>query len=243
MPQCIAPRGPSRRALLLAGAAALLPLAARASAVCTPQDLSRRYESQVDQRLQVPFNEACIYGALAESEISPTLRELDEPQYLLVVDSCPDVQVAFLFWRLMPTQFELIGASPASTGCAARPGHLPTPVGAYPQAKAEDLPRPRLATRVYDFGVHRTRVPAGGFAQLRLQARAATGAARSRLGTAQSDGCVLLPPALVAFLDRYGVLDGTHQRVTPAGELMPFGGRYLVVVDSEREGRPEWAAA
>lgn len=242
MLQSIARPGPNRRAILFAGAAALAPLPTLAAGVCTPQDLSRRYATLVDQRLDVPFNEACIYAALAESELTPGLPHLGAPQYLLVVDSCPDVQAAFLFWRLMPTQYELVGASPASTGCAARPGHLRTPLGAYPQAGSGAAPG-HPASRVYDFGVHRARRASGGFAPLHLQARAAWGGARSRLGTAQSDGCVLLPPALVAFLDQYGVLDTAGgERVTPAGELMPFAGRYLVVVDSEREERPPWAA-
>jgi hypothetical protein len=64
------------------------------------------------------------------------------------------------------------------------------------------------------------------------------------LGTAQSDGRVLLPPSLVAFLDEYGVLDAGRPRPhTPAGEELPFAGRYMVVMDSEQEERPAWAAA
>jgi hypothetical protein len=48
----------------------------------------------------------------------------------------------------------------------------------------------------------------------------------------------------VAFLDTYGVLDAQRtDRTTPEGDHMPFAGQYLVVIDSEREERPDWAIA
>jgi hypothetical protein len=52
---------------------------------------------------------------------------------------------------------------------------------------------------------------------------------------------VLLPPSLVAFLDTYGVLDGQRGNATAAGEVVPFAGHLLVVIDSERDERPDWA--
>jgi hypothetical protein len=97
---------------------------------------------------------------------------------------------------------------------------------------------------VYDFGTQRARDATGtGYGALRLQARAALGRHRDLLGTAQSDGRVLLPPSLVAFLDLYGVLDGQRGQVTAGGEPVPFAGQYLVVIDSERDERPDWAVA
>lgn len=235
--------GLSRRSLLLSATALLAPLGAQASGVCTPRDLSRRYQSLVDRQLQVPGNESLIYGGLAESELAGQREALVGPQYLLVVDSCPAVQAAFLFWRLLPGRYELIGASPASTGDPGRAGCLQTPQGVFAQAEVEYARR--LTSRVYDFGLHRARKgPTGGFAPLRLQARAATGPTGALLGTAQSDGCILLPPGMVAFLDQFGVLDaGRSDARTPGGEALPFAGRYLVVVDSERDERPEWATA
>jgi hypothetical protein len=235
--------GLSRRSLLLsAAAAALAPLGAQASGVCTPRDLSRSYQALVDRQLHVPENEALIYGGLAEGELAGFSQALVGPQYLLVVDSCPAVQAAFLFWRLLPGRYELIGASPASTGNPERAGGLETPQGVFAQAQVEYARR--LASRVYDFGVQRVRKAAsGGFAPLRLQARAATGRTGKLLGTAQSDGSILLPPGLVAFLDQFAVLDaGRSNATTPGGEALPFAGRYLVVVDSERDERPDWAA-
>ena len=232
--------GLRRRSLLLSAAAALAPLGALADGVCTPSDLSRRYAALVDRQLRVPANEALIYGGLAENELFGLGDRLSGPEYMLVVDSCPAVQAAFLFWRLLPGRYELIGASPASTGNPEQAGCLATPQGVFAQAQVEY--GRRLTSRVYDFGRHRTRrTPAGGFSELRLQARAATGRTGALLGRAQSDGSILLPPGMVAFLDQFGVLDqGRKDGMTPAGETLPFAGRYLVVVDSERDERPDW---
>lgn len=235
-----------RRKLLLGAAAAALvaPLPVRAAGVCTPHELGRRFAQAVAGRLPVPSNEALIYAMLAEAELAGHPDGLDAPQYILVVDSCPVVQTAMLFWRLAPGRCDLVGATPASTGTPLRPGCVETPCGVFGQAGAPVASR-ALASRVYDFGVHRARRAAGqGMAALHLQAHAALGASRAQLGTAQSDGRVLLPASLVAFLDAYGVLDAQRADIrTPDGQAMPFAGQYLVVVDSERDQRPEWASA
>jgi len=229
--------------VLLSGAAALVPFAARAGGVCTPGDLALRYAAAVSQKLDVPENEASLYAGLAEVELAGHGEGLERPQYLLVVDSCPAVQAAFLYWRLLPGRLDLVGASPASTGGAQRPGCLQTPCGVFPQRARTEAAR-ALASRVYDFGLQRARKAAGpGFETLHLQAHAAQGRSRALLGTAQSDGRVLLPPSLVAFLDMHGVLDARRGAATAAGDIVPFAGQYLVVVDSERDERPEWAAA
>src|SRR5690349_5224410 len=100
--------GLRRRSLLLSAAAALAPFGALADGVCTPRDLARRYTALVDRQLKVPGNEVLIYGGLAENELAGFRETLTGPQYMLVVDSCPAVQTAFLFWRLLPGRYELI---------------------------------------------------------------------------------------------------------------------------------------
>lgn len=227
---------PSRRAVLLAAAAALVPHAARAAPLWTPQDLREGYTTAVAQRLHVPMHEARIYAMLAEANFLGRPSPPRAPQYVLVVDSCREVQAAFLYWRLLGRRWELIGASPASTGCSRQPGHLPTPLGVF-TAEPVAAHVPAESSRVYDFGLQRAQRPGGGWASFHLRARAASGVDAAMLGTQRSDGCVLLPASLVAFLDRHGLLDGA------AGGPVPFAGRYLVVVDSERDRRPEWAAA
>jgi hypothetical protein len=235
----------SRRSVLICGAAvALAPLPALSAGVCTPRELALRFDAAVTQKLQVPQNEVWIYAGLAEAELAAQPDGLAQPQYLLVVDSCAFIQTAFLFWRLLPGRYELVGAAPASTGSPLRPGCLETPCGVFPQASVSDAGR-ALSSRVYDFGMHRARRGTGaGYGALHLQARAAVGRSRALLGTPQSDGRVLLPASLVAFLDAYGVLDAQRRDgTTPDGEPMPFAGQYLVVIDSEREERPDWAIA
>lgn len=236
------PSGLRRRSLLLSAAAALAPFGAQATGVCTPRDLARRYEVLVDRRLQVPENEAIIYGGLAENELAGHRDAPLGPEYMLVVDSCPSVQAAFLFFRLLPGRYELVGSSPVSTGNPEQAGCVQTPQGVFEQESVQE--GRRLISRIYDFGVHRARRTEGGFAQLRLQARAAMGRTGALLGKPHSDGCILLPPGLVAFLDQFGVLDaGRKDPVTPTGETLPFAGRHLVVIDSERDERPDWAVA
>jgi hypothetical protein len=243
MPTFPAPALSRRGVLLAAASAALAPLPARSTVVCTPRELAVRFEAAVAQKLQVPKNESWIYASLTEAELANHREIAADPQYVLVVDSCPVVQAAFLFWRLLPRRYELVGAAPASTGSPLRPGCLETPCGVFPQASVSDAGR-AFASRVYDFGTQRARkAPGGEYAALHLQARAALGRHRALLGTAQSDGRVLLPPSLVAFLDMHGVLDARRGAVTAAGDIVPFAGQYLVVVDSERDERPEWAAA
>lgn len=232
----LASHGPSRRAVLLAGAAALVPHAVRATPVWTPHDLRERYAEAVAQRLDVPAHETRIYAMLAEANFLGHPAPPRAPQYVLVVDSCREVQAAFLYWRLLGRRWELVGASPASTGCSRQRGHLPTPLGAF-ASRSPGLRMTTAASRVYDFGLQRAQRPEGGWAPLHLRARAASGEDAAMLGTQRSDGCVLLPRSLVAFLDRHGLLDGA------SGGPVPFAGRYLVVVDSERDQRPDWAAA
>jgi hypothetical protein len=234
--------GIGRRGVLLAAAAALAPWPTFAAGVCTPRELSRHFDAAVAQKLAVPQNEIWIYAGLAEAELAGHPDGPTQPQYLLVVDSCPFIQTAFLFWRLLPGRYQLVGATPASTGTASRPGCLETPCGVFPQASVSDAGR-AMASRVYDFGTQRARrAPGAGFGALHLQARAAVGRSRALLGTAQSDGRVLLPASLVAFLDAYGVLDAQRSdRSTPQGDVLPFAGQYLVVIDSERDERPAWA--
>lgn len=190
MVQGMVPPVPGRRKLLLAAAAAaVLPFGAAATAVCTPRELAQRYRTRVDGSLQVPGNEAAIYALLAESELLEAPQPLRGPQYLLVVDRCRTVQVAFLFWRLLPARYELVGASPVG-----------------------------------------------------LRARAAAASGVFRFGRDSTP--VVLSRTLLAFLDEYGVLDaGARGGRTPAGELLPFAGRFMVVLDSEREDRPDWLAA
>ena len=247
----------SRRHLLLAAAAVCAPIGARAAGICTPLDLAGRFEEQVHQKLRLPPDEVRCYAALAEVQLMGQQQLVRAPQYLLVVDSNPEVQAAMVFWRLLPGHLQLVGAAPVSTGCGARPDHFETPQGLFDQSSAT-APAPaaacrtaavrpcsRSGLRVYDFGWQRVREPSGARTNvdIHLQARAADEQAAPLLGRAHSDGCILLPPSLISFLDEFGVLDaGTGSRRAERPQL-PYAGRYLLVVDSERGERPGWSPA
>ena len=232
-----------RRRLLLGAAALCLPLRSRADPVLTPYELAREYERGVRQRLSLPRDEANLYGALSEMQLADAGRDLAAPQYLLLVDSNPNVQAALLFWRLLPGSYGLVGASPVSTGGGST-GAAEPPRGVFEQAGAWNRCGGRCAPRVYDFGWHAApRMLAGTEpARVHVQLQAADRAAERRLGRRCSDDCIRLPASLIAFLDRYGLLDG-DAGPRPARALLPYRGSHLLVVDSERDERPAWSPA
>jgi hypothetical protein len=227
-----------RRQVLLAGAALSLPLPAFAALVYTPHELMEQYAREVTPRLHLPADEVALYGSIAELQLCSTGRELLAPQYLLVIDRNPHVQAAFLFWRLLPGSYELVGASPVAAGA--------NPLDAVRQSQellvqidANGARRGR--SRVYEFGSAAPQAEPAS-AALRVQVRAAPAGAEGRLGTPCPDGCILLPASLVAFLDEYGVLDhDTPQRTQR--HVLPCRGSHLLLVDSERDERPAWSPA
>lgn len=237
----------SRRGLLLgAAAAACLPLPALATAIYTPHELRQAYRREVRQRLDVPPEEVRVYGGVSELQLFSTSQELLAPQYLLVVDCNPHVQAAFLFWRLVPGSYELVGASPVSTGRDPA-GAVDAVRGLFEEVQAAGrsaCAQPASRTcrsgdlRVYDFGWPRDHGRAR-VRDLRVQVRGADGAAAQRLGSPCAEDCILLPASLVTFLDEYGVLDEGSGR--PQRHVLPFRGRHLLVVDSERDERPGWS--
>jgi hypothetical protein len=63
---------------------------------------------------------------------------------------------------------------------------------------------------------------------------------------------VRIPATLNTFIDHHAILDGDYEEAIANGETFwvlpqtreatPWSGRYLVIVDSERTARPQWAA-
>lgn len=239
----------SRRQLLLGAAATCVPLSGMASIVYTPHELREQYRRDVVPRLAMPADEVRLYGGIAELQLYNVGRELLQPQYLLVIDSNPYVQAAMLFWRLLPGSYELVGASPVSTS-AAKGGEINAVQGLFEQGQAGNVDGSCARTcgrgkqRIYDFAWQPTNqgFAAPGIADLRVQVRGADARAQRRLGTPCPEGCILLPASLISFLDEYGILDdglpGRAQR-----HVLPYRGRHLMLVDSEREERPEWSPA
>jgi len=260
-----------RRSLFVAAALAMLlawPFS-RAWAFDPVADMAVRYGAEVDRRLAVPLSEARRYARLGEEALATAELSEAAPQYLALVDRDPNIQALFLFFRGGEGDWQLVGASPVSTG---RPGsfdHFETPTGVFdhslanPDFRAEGTVNGNgirgygaRGMRVFDFGWQR--VPKGwgdgAVIQMRLQMHATDpDLLERRLGTAQSKGCIRIPATLNRLIDRYGLLDADYLQA-PADhpslwvlesqrEPVPFPGRYLVVVDTRREDRPDWSPA
>ena len=256
-------------ARVVCAAAIAFSVALAQAAPATPAELAAVYRAQVDRRLDVPPDEVQRYARLADEAFARAAAAPSPGQYVVVVDRSPRVQALLLLWRAAPGLYQLVGASPVSTG---RPGsfdHFATPTGVFdhtaanPDFRAEGTFNDNgirgyglKGLRVFDFGWQRAPKGWGDGAEMdmRLQLHATDpDALEQRLGTVQSKGCVRIPTTLNRLLDRYGVLDAEYERVQRAGqklwvlrddrEPVVGAGRYLVVVDSGRSDRPEWSPA
>jgi hypothetical protein len=243
-----------------------LNLGAAASAQ-DPPEVAARYRSQVERRLDVPQAEVQRYASLAEAAFAKAGVQLERAQYVAVVDRSPYVQALLLLWRSAQGDWSGIGAAPVSTG---RPGsfdHFETPLGVFehstanPDFRAEGTLNENgirgygaKGLRIFDFGWQQ--VPKGWgdgkVIEMRLQMHATDAdALEQRLGTVQSKGCVRIPAAVNRFIDHYGLLDADYERAARAGqnlwvlrddrEPVAGAGRYLVVVESTRDDRPDWS--
>jgi len=237
-----------------------------ASTVDDGRKLAPLFEQQVTRRLTIPPTEQEHYAQLLSSALEDARLPQLKPQYFLLVDRSPEIQAAMIFWKSQEGAFYLIGATPVSTG---RPGtyeHFLTPLGVYehstrnPDFRSQGT-RNKLGIRgygargrrIFDFGW--VRAPKGwgdhSLSRLRLQVHATDPKVLdSRLGTPQSEGCVRTTASFNVFLDHYGILDGDYEQATKGQrswvlsstrEPTPWSGRYLVIVDSQRQERPVWA--
>lgn len=231
-------------------------------------ELQGAFAQEVDRRLDVPATAQRSYAerlqrALAAAKV-PDLAN----QYVVAVDRNPNVQALFLFWRGNAHQhWQMVGASPVSTGMPGKFEHFITPLGVFLHTpenmdyRAEGTKNENgirgygaKGMRVYDFGWQQARRGWGKPASsaMRFQMHA-TDPDRLEflLGERHSKGCVRIPATLNAFLDRHGVLDAEYekrQKETQSvavlhGDRKPVkdAGRYLVVLDSGAEQRPSWS--
>lgn len=252
-----------------AAVALLAACCASAGAFQPVTDMAVLYSTHVDRTLTVGLGEVGLYARLAEEALARAGITPVAAQYLVVVDRDPRVQALFLLFRPTEGPVQLVGASPVSTG---RPGsfdHFETPLGVFdhtlanPDFRAEGTRNSQgirgygsKGMRVYDFGWQQ--VPRGwgkgGVSQMRLQMHATDpDLLERRLGSAQSKGCIRIPASLNRLLDLYGVLDADYEQalregrtiwvLDPQREPVLFPGRYLIVVESGRQARPDWSPA
>jgi hypothetical protein len=262
------PTSPAHRAAPLAAAFALaLSGVASAAAPASVDDLARLYQATVDRRLAVPAVELPRYAQLAEAAFARASVRPEGAQHVVLVDRNPHVQALLLLWRAGEGSYRLVGASPVSTGSPGSFDHFETPLGVFdhtpanPDFRAEGTVNDNgirgygaKGQRVFDFGWQRVAKGWGDGAviDMRLQMHATDpDVLEQRLGSPQSKGCIRIPATLNALLDRYGVLDAEYERLAREGrrmwvlpeqrELVADPGRYLVVVDSQRQERPAWS--
>lgn len=229
-------------------------------------DMAVRYRAQVDRVLEVPPAEIPRYARLTDAALAKAEVTLSGPQYLIVVDRDPNMQALLVLFRSADGQSQLVGASPVSTGLPGDVGHFETPLGVFahspanPDSRSDGTPDSdglraygAKGLRIYDFGWHK--MPKGwgdGTASpMRLQMHATDpDLLERRLGSPQSKGSIRIPAALNRLIDHYGLLDAEYEQAVrdgkqpgvldPQREAVAFAGRYLIVVDSGRNERPEW---
>lgn len=237
--------------------------------------MTTHYAEQVDRQLIVPGDEVLRYGQLAEAALANADITLIEPGYVIVVDRDPQVQALLLFFHHGNSggsgnaAWQLVGASPVSTGRPGRFEYFKTPLGVFAHSldnldyRAEGT-RNSLGImgygikgmRVYDLGWQAASKGwgNGAMSELRLQMHATDpGVLENRLGSVQSKGCIRIPASLNRLLDHYGVLDADYEQaqreganlwvLQPGREPVAFPGRYVIVVDSERTQRLAWSPA
>jgi hypothetical protein len=238
-----------------------------ASATVKDGPLSAEFQREVLPRLTLPPSEVAAYAVRLQGALDAARIALEPPQFIALVDRNPNVQALLLFWGPATHGWEYVGAAPVSTGLPGRYEHFTTPLGVFdhsmanPDFRAEGTKNKlgfrgygRKGMRVYDFGW--VQAPrgwgSGAMGTLRLQMHATDPElAAQKLGTAQSEGCVRIPATLNAFIDLHGLLDEDYDRQSASGvhlwvlrpDRMPSRtpGRYLVVVDSNLQQRPDWS--
>lgn len=252
--------------LNLAVSVAAASLTAPAQAEVSALELVGIYAAEVHPRWQPPADAQQRYIDMTRQMLLRAQVTLSDPQYVLVVDRAPAVQVSLLYWIDGRTDFHLIGAAPVSTGRIGQFDHFLTPTGVF--RHAVDNPDYRAqgtrnsngirgygvrGMRVFDFG-WQTALRGwgkGGPGRMRLQMHATDpDLLEPLLGSVQSKGCIRIPASLNRLLDIHGVLDADYEAARAAGVRImgriPVGdvstpGRYVVVVDSETADRPDWA--
>lgn len=256
-------------ALLASGARADEPSPSASPTPPTPPPLAAEFEQAVSPRLAVPADAARAYAVRLAVALNEAGVRDDQPRFVLLVDRSPQVQALLLYWGSAGTAWQLVGATPVSTGLPGRYEHFATPLGVFehslfnPDFRAEGTKNDngirgygRQGMRVFDFGW--VAAPKGwgdhAVSTMRLQLHATDpDLLERRLGTAQSKGCVRIPATLNDFLDRHGVIDDDYLQAQAEGHKFwvlrrdatptPWAGRHLVVIDSQASERPAWSPA
>lgn len=231
--------------------------------------LKRNFDQQVHPRLTIPESDIAVYSKQLNDSLAQARMNLYLPQYVVVVDRNKFTQAAMIFFGSESLGWQLIGATPVSTGLPGQFEHFETPLGVFdhslnePDFRAEGTKNSQgfrgygvKGMRIYDFGWVDAPKTWGNRALsvMRLQMHATDpDLAEPYLGTRRSKGCIRIPASLNDFLDRYGILDEDYESALAQGQRLwvlrkdrtpaAHPGRYMVIVDSERDRRPIWSPA
>lgn len=230
-------------------------------------DWRERFSREVDYRLDLPAVDQQRYLLLLQQALTDAGQAEPAAQAVLLVDRSEQVQAAMLVVRTPAGRWQWLGATAVSTGKVGRFEHFRTPLGVFahtldnPDFRAEGTFNQNhirgyglRGRRVFDFGwqLAERGWGSGGSSQMRLQMHATDPQLlERRLGRVDSEGCVRIPATLNVFLDGHGVLDADYEAALARGQalwvikrprqLLPWPGRYLVVVDTLTALRPAWA--
>jgi hypothetical protein len=228
------------------------------------------FARHVTRRLNVPASEQRAYASRLQAALREhTLGELSG-EYVVMVDRNASVQALLIYFRAAPADaWQMIGASPVSTGRPGEFDHFVTPLGVFEHTpsnmdfRSEGTENEnhirgygKRDMRIFDLGWAQAERGwgKGGISQMRFQMHATDpDRLEPLLGVRHSKGCVRIPASLNTFLDHYGILDAEYAALVDSGrslwvlksdrQVMPWAGRYIVVVDSARKYRPAWAPA
>lgn len=226
-----------------------------------------RFAMEVDHRLDVPLADQDLYIGLLRQTLAQTKLEGLSAQAFVVVDRSPQIQAAFVVLLTPSGQWHWVGATAVSTGKTGTFEHFLTPTGVF--AHSLDNPDYRAqgtynknhirgyglrGMRVFDFGWQFAQRGwgVGGTSPMRLEMHATDPKVlEPNLGRVASEGCIRIPATLNHFLDRHGVLDADYEAALASGEafwvlkhdrqVIPWPGRYMVIVDSNAVERPLWS--
>jgi hypothetical protein len=228
------------------------------------------FAQDVTRRLKVPAAEQRAYADRLQTALGENMLGNLSGEYVVMVDRNANVQALFIYFRATPADsWQMIGASPVSTGRPGEYDHFITPLGVFEHTPSNmdfrsegTLNENRIRgygkrdMRIFDLGWAQGERGwgKGGMSQMRFQMHATDpDRLEPLLGIRHSKGCVRIPASLNAFLDHYGILDAEYAALVESGkslwvlksdrQMTPWAGRYIVVVDSERKSRPAWAPA
>lgn len=223
-----------------AAAPALSPASAENGA-----SLAAVFRREVKPALDLPEADQARYAALLESTLAGAEIVLFRSQYVVLVDSSPQVQAIFIYWLdsqapadflSSSARFRFIGAAQISSGKPGRFDYFTTPLGVFAHTLENKDFRAEgtfnklgirglgdKGMRVYDFGwAEGVRGwGKGGTSQMRLLIHATDPDYLEKyLGVARSKGCIRIPETLNSFIDRFGILDADYELALANGEKL-----------------------